>query len=283
MTYLKRYNYENFVNNYSKFLINKDTREFIVGVSSDTLISLFDFDRTIGLILLKPILEIERIITTTISYIIPKIFINHYKTLKNGNIFLLNNKEFRNIFSNWIEQTDNNDYIYLEKIDLEKNVPNSVLNFNPSIWKISPYWSFSTVKDIFNSLSIQLKKEIIKELNLDFKWYEFSNFIDIINKIRNRICHNNVIYEFNYSPKNSFFPYPICRFLKRKLNIDTNKIRIYHVIKLIDIFLKTNYIDEINCVIYELKDKFNSNIYNDINKSEVFNNIIKYMRFISKK
>lgn len=88
--YLMKYNYENFVNLYHKYLSKPNTKIFLDGVTSDTLIDIFNFDRSLSLRLLFDVLELERIITTKLIYILPKYFYdNKEKYSNNDNNILL--------------------------------------------------------------------------------------------------------------------------------------------------------------------------------------------------
>lgn len=169
LLYLKKYNYENFVNCYSKYLINKDTREFIEGVTSNTLISIFEYDRNISSILLPTILELERHITTTISYVIPKIWMNSIIGIKSGDILNLSHEDFQKIFPNTIDVDETGYNIKLTKDYLIRYVPKNVLHKNPSLWKISIYWSIGDIKNIYLALDNNAKEMIIKELIWNIK------------------------------------------------------------------------------------------------------------------
>lgn len=53
-----KYNYENFVNLYHKYLSKPNTKILLDRVTSDTLIDIFNFDRSLSLRLLFDVLEL---------------------------------------------------------------------------------------------------------------------------------------------------------------------------------------------------------------------------------
>lgn len=133
-------------------------------------------------------------------------------------------------------------------MNINKYVPEKVLNNNASIWKIAIYWSTGTLHYIFNLLDNDAKIYFIKQFDLDIEIYpcEMSDILLMLNRLRNRICHNNMVYEFTFqnSLKNKngkpIYPQPLSKIIKKFYKYKTNQIRMKQVTEIFDIFIKTS-------------------------------------------
>lgn len=303
-SYLEKYNYENFVNLYYKFLSKPNTKTFLDGVSSDILIDIFDFDRKLSIRLLSDVLELERIITTKLIYFLPQYFYENrqrysnndneimleIESLKNGTILTLSSKTLCSIFP----KLSNNEQNYNVE-DFLKNikqyVPINILNDNPSIWKIAIYWSTGTLRYIYDLLDDDTRMYFIKQFNFDVPIYpsEMYEIIYMLNNLRNRICHNNAVYDFKFHNTwkdkngNSIFPQPIAKLIKRFYKYKPNKIRIRQVTEIFDIFIKSNLTLDVKNILNEFCDNVNNKVLNNDSKDKIIKILKEYMRYNEKR
>ena len=249
--YLKNYNYQNFINGYKDPFMKGFRREnntYLDEIDEKCIISLFNFDKMLASQILFFIQNIERKFNTSLCYVIAKEMknINYI----NGNILEIKNDDFSKIFE--AKNSENIESIkqyLLDKILEQRNseiIKKYKNNFDKTpIWTISLILSFGDVLKLFGKLKSNIKEEIYKLL-FDDKFEDpktFESIMLFLKNIRNRCCHNNVVYKINTS-KNSKL---IASFLiKNKLNTSksnkSNKIRIFDAIKIIDYLLD----DEIN-------------------------------------
>ncbi len=262
LSYLEKYNYENFVNNYCKYL-TIDGKKFIKGVTSDALIDLFEMDRAISNYLFPIISDIERNITTKIVYYIPKIMGKDHPELLKGNIINISDEEFRQIFPKVIgKDKDNEKSILLQKDDLTKYVPERIKEENPSLWKISIYWTTGTVCRVFKALDQQVRQEIAYELSKEnvISENQLDELLGLLNNLRNRICHNNTVYDFEYrrprSKTKSFYQWQ-----KLKSHYGT-RVKLYEVLKIIEIFQYADIFEDMNNIFNRFKINFIKSIGN---------------------
>ncbi len=276
--YLKNYNYQNFINGYNDPFMKGFRREnntYLDEIDEKCIISLFNFDKMLASQILFFIQNIERKFNTSLCYVIAKEMknINYI----NGNILEIKNDDFSKIF-----ETKNSENIELIKqylLDKISEQSNSEIikkyknNFDKTpIWTISLILSFGDVLKLFGKLKSNIKEEIYKLL-FDNKFEDpktFESIMLFLKNIRNRCCHNNVVYKINTS-KNSKL---IASFLiKNKLNTSksnkSNKIRIFDAIKIIDYLLD----DEKN--FFNLKKIIENYLYEYILNNEYIPEISK--------
>lgn len=228
--YLGNYNYDILINNYLsedffQSSVEKDKKNYIFknNISSEFIINIFEFDKSISIHFLKRILEIERRISTAIVYLLPKIFKKKSKNktvnssseliekMQEGLIYKLSDEEWNIVFPNYKKFNMTKDklvkYCFDKDNDTDiKKLKNDLLSKysyieNVPIWSMSYYWTLGTIKSILNSLSISSRKRIINYIfgnNKTMNDKEFLSTIEIFNNLRNRICHNNSIYNFSY-------------------------------------------------------------------------------------
>lgn len=226
--YLKKYNYELVVNNMINNSIiqthDHKSYKFINNFTSCGLLTIFDFDRAICPLFLKELLEIERRISTAIVYIIPKYFTEknknswskkpYIKELLNGKILCIdeNSPKWLCIFceNRSLKDKDKVTHKLLKKYnsyyDSNNNeipVFNGYSNIKDvPIWKLSTNWTFKTIINIFSAIHSNLKRKIIRFVlgnNTTITNEEFLEIIKIFNKLRNRVCHNNSVYNAVFS------------------------------------------------------------------------------------
>lgn len=176
-------------------------------------------------------------------------------------------------------------------MNINKYVPEKVLNNNASIWKIAIYWSTGTLHYIFNLLDNDAKIYFIKEFDLDIEIYpcEMSDILLMLNRLRNRICHNNMVYEFTFqnSLKNKngkpIYPQPLSKIIKKFYKYKTNQIRMKQVTEIFDIFIKTSLKLDLQRKLDEFCNKVDLKVTNKKSKDEIIKNIKQHMRFYEKR
>lgn len=239
--YLQKYNYQNFINAYNDpFMLNFDrnTNKYRDDVDSEHIINLFNFDRTISSYIFKYLQNIERELSSIITYIIGEemnkigyksclvLDFNKYDYKK---IFTYNKNEIKYLkkqIENLINKRDDilfKKYYQNQKINLKK-IP---------IWVLSLSWDFGTLINIYKKLNKNIKYKILNYFSrtLEFNISSFENVVFMFKKFRNRIAHNNVIYNYVYKSNLNDMQY----FL-RKNNIKANNINIGVLIDIIDKF-----------------------------------------------
>lgn len=187
--------------------------------------------------MLKRILEIERRIANSIIYNIPLWFLENksheYSSeflikIENGNILSLDCKEWDILFPNIKNQV--NESNKLKKDDLTKYLKKDNSSKDIPIWKLSQSWTFKTLILIFRGLFPNLRKKIIYDLfpNTKINNNEFITIMELLNDIRNKVCHNKTIYNFSRSYYREK--------LKKFINNNDNSFLLKDVVKIIAIF-----------------------------------------------
>ena len=242
--YLTKYNYHNFINGYNDpFMVNFDRTKnwYRSEVNAQYVIDLFNFDRSLSRILIGDILSVERNFSTQICYHLLKKYKDIYPEINEGMILELSSENFLKIFANI------NDIKFSKKIhddnnlvDKEKMLRKTILSFskgkeavkkhqddNYPLWTLSIYWSFGDACRIYKALNDELKLEIATAYFDDnIKLYDgylesFISIMQLLNNLRNLICHGNVIYKF----KNYINLDHINNFFKNVLNINYKKLK----------------------------------------------------------
>lgn len=242
--YLKWYNYQNFINGYNDpFLINfqRKNNKYNEGITEASIAELFNFDRSIGPLLLSNIQNIERRFSSSMAYEIAKELKNN--SIDCGLIFKKNINTHIKIFKSksiWKELKKNLIGSFEKsssdlQIKYKSNSSKNEWLVDVPIWTLSIYWSFGDAIEIFKSLNKNIKKSIISSVfEIEFiNTDEFIKIISMLKKIRNRICHNNVLYNIEIKDNENIF----IEFLKRHIEYIPNKIRICDIVKIIDIVL----------------------------------------------
>ncbi|MGL4647320.1 MAG: Abi family protein [Mycoplasmoidaceae bacterium] len=260
INYLKKYNYQHFINGYNDpFIIGfrRSNNKYLDSATSTAIISLFNFDRDISRLLFSDIIEMERKITTSCAYVIAKeiskVGYNH------GLFHELNENEWNNIF---MCEYNNNYQVKLfflkifmnhrstkllrdyycgdklkpgEKLDFRKIEWDTFNNgyLDVPIWTYAIFWSFGNLLTLIDMLNMEIKNEIIKiHFSKLFENYsEFKIVFKNLKKIRNIICHHDVLYNFKIKISDKDFK----GFLFRNLKIESSSIRLYDVIRLISL------------------------------------------------
>lgn len=248
--YITSYNYYNFVNGYNDLLfVNQDrsTNLYKKNTSSEDIIEIFNFDRTISGYILSSILSFERILSSYITIILGQ-FLCKQSERRNplnlyGEIFNIDIKHRKFIFSNYKKYSDteiknifSKNYVRNNKKVLIEKYHNKIENV--PIWVLSVYWNFGDVKKIIeylnNFLQDQLIELIQKNLKIQLNREMFIALITMLTKIRNRCAHNNVIYNFSYMNDE------VKSFISKNSLISSNKINIFNLVQILDKLLRRN-------------------------------------------
>lgn len=266
--YLQKYNYHNFINGYNDaFMINFDrsSNKYINGTKSSNIIDLFNFDRTLSGYLLTNLQNIERQLSSALTYILGQ-------ELKNQNVLCCTLLDFHNYHYQKIFKITNNqklnelynnmtklifrrdDKLYKSYFDKQ----NKTYKFNDiPIWSLSLSWCFGDLLYIFSLLTDNIKYKIIKfftKLNFDID--TFTKTLNMLKTLRNRVAHNNVIFNYKYTKNLK----AIKKFMidnKIKFKKSTN-INIGNIINIIDKFLPSN--SQLSSVVNKvLKEKIENN------------------------
>lgn len=262
--YLKNYNYQNFINGYNDFfMINNDRKreKYKVESTSEGIITLFNFDRNISKYILSNIQNIERRLSSSLAYVIAQKMSELGD--KTGAIFGCKKEILNKIFTkNFDKNKIKNEILYLEKEPIFKKYPN--IDQIP-IWSIVVKISFGTLIEILKGLESNLLNKIIKSsgLNIDLSMTknQKTNIFRDIKNIRNRICHNNVLYNIEIKDDSGMLA-----FLRKKENEKMRSLRLMDVIEIID--------DILNKSSFNVSSRTLKEIINEkIKKMEESNNI----------
>ncbi len=269
--YLSSYNYQNFINGYNDlFMINEDRNKnkYKSIASSNQIINLFNFDRWLSKNILSTIQNIERKISSSIAYVLA-INLNYYNNDKGGNIFkyefnnpLIEKMFVKMDFEEWKEmksrllddkKINKNEKLY-KKYNSNSEIP---------IWSLIIKMSFGDLILILSKVNENIFFQIMKNSkicnweNLNSK-KEIILIFKIIKDLRNRICHNNIIYNIEITDRSKIKP------ISGILKIDLKKANLLDIVKIIEKLDNDSYISE---NVYKQLDK-----YNDIH--EIIKNLI---------
>ncbi|WP_027334044.1 Abi family protein [Mycoplasma elephantis] len=273
--YLKMYGYQNFVNGYNDFFfVNEDRkmRKYKSNARPSNIISLFNFDRGISNFILSNIQNVERKISSLIIYAMNK-WVNEngfFDRFKNGKILDINNKDWNLLFP------------YDSSLSLRKEIIDKlwILRYNNLILKykdnlkMCPIWifmilmSFGTIIDIYKKINDDIKFIILKNINVYSSKY-FLSILVILKETRNRICHNNVLYN-----------------IKKKIVVNGSKnikIRLFDIVNILDALNNKNRNGlEFQSLRFIFIQKINKYINNDSFDTEISAKILNYIHYKNK-
>ena len=264
--YLQSYNYQNFINGYNDFfMINNDRNKnkYKKTASSDGIIELFNFDRLISKYILSSIQNIERMASTALAYTIAKIMndnqLDHGKifSIKDEDIlikkiFIIN--EYGNKFTDIKKRfkktfEDNNDKC--------KNIFSKYNNFvDIPIWTLIINATFGNIIFFLNGLKPNIFFNVIKNSNLknikNLSKGEIITLFTILKEIRNRICHNNVLYNISLVDESKR---SVIKKIIGKTSLRSSKFKLYEIVKSIE-RIDSNTKGELSKLISEKFDNF---------------------------
>lgn len=232
------HNYQNFVNGYNDYFFknfNRNTNDYAKN-NADGIISLFNFDRRMSQLVLSNILNIERHFSNCFITAVCKFKRNYM----DGKIFALKKNDFDLLFDLSSEENKIKYNYIKEKWNqpFEKNLNNNLIkkylnNKNEiPLWSICIFWSFDFLMNFFQILNIKIKNNILKIMfsnKIKINVSQFYSIMVVIKNIRNRICHNNVFYNFKCRSKE------LSNFLQAN-GLNSSRIRIFEIIYIIEKF-----------------------------------------------
>lgn len=283
--------------------------------NSDDLIKLFNFDRNISKFILGDIQNIERFLqnaivqafhNTLIKWEAKNISKEDTHNLSCGRILMLSDNSWNLIFTNKIkvvekksknqrdneeENNKNKEFISLKDEiigKLERETHNKLVKkyeksqyLDMPIWSIILFLDFGTLIKImrsFNDVCFEYAINYFQEkLHIKYKMTraEFNSIFYLIKEVRNKICHSNVL--FNYDNKSDQV-ISVNAFLRENNFIikDLNRIRFFDLVKLIFVISK-NFDNAWQSfkLIMEKIEQLKSNVGN----SQIFDDILKFMHF----
>lgn len=275
--YLKSFNYQNIINGYNDFfMINNDrkTNKYKNISNSNGIIELFNFDRYISKLLLGDIQNIERKISTSIAYTLSSImkennvnderlFNLSYDHVTIKKIFKIQNKkevEWKTIQENILKNLNLKEKIFNNANQDIKEIP---------VWSLVIHLSFGSLIYLLKIMNKNIFYKIMENSNLknynDLSNKEMIEIFEILKNARNRICHNNVLYNITISDKNNKI-----NLINKFINQD-KKPNLYSLVLII---LKLEKPQQNNYLIEKINEKIDD--WKDINydiKKEIVNKI----------
>lgn len=208
------------------------------------------------------------------------------KYLYQGQILKLSNTSWKIIFSNDLDDDKSIKNEILEKANRERNSKllrkySKIGIQEMPIWSIILFLDFGTLIRImksFNDLSFESAIYFFQEkLNYKFEMNrdEFNSIFYLLKEVRNKICHSNVLY--NYDNKSDQVV-SIKSFLKRNKYVvkDINRIRFYDLIDLISKISKNP--ESVNDSLKLISEKINK-VRQEFKCTSIFDEILEYMHF----
>lgn len=274
--YLKSFNYQNFVNGYNDFFMelnNRKTNRYKIEANSEGLIELFNFDRTISKHILSTIQNIERKISTAIAYTIAQELKIKGKD-ETGKIFnyKYNDLTIKKIFNDFENEEEWNKFIDDFNDGVKRNKGENIFkNFSNiseiPIWSSIIYVSFGSLLNFLKKIKKNIFYEMLKNSCL-YNWNqvsrgEFLTILSILKDIRNRICHNNVLYNITITSHHKICA--IKNFLKIEKKI--KKIGLFQLNKIIEMIDSGKEIflnNKINELFINSMNSIDENIKKDI-------------------
>lgn len=275
--YLKSFNYQNIINGYNDFfMVNNDrkTNKYKNISNSNGIIELFNFDRYISKLLLGDIQNIERKISTSIAYTLSSImkennvndgrlFNLSYDHVTIKKIFKIQNKkevEWKTIQENILKNLNLKEKIFNNANQDIKEIP---------VWSLVIHLSFGSLIYLLKIMNKNIFYKIMENSNLknynDLSNKEMIEIFEILKNARNRICHNNVLYNITISDKNNKI-----NLINKFINQD-KKPNLYSLVLII---LKLEKPQQNNYLIEKINEKIDD--WKDINydiKKEIVNKI----------
>lgn len=235
--YLERYNYQLIINGYNDpFMESFDRRKNLYDYNSsfESIIELFDYDRMISNIILSEIQNIERTLSHKIAHIISEKMNLHKK--ENGKILKIDKQFFKILFKEKVPFIEFKNEItkYVDKINdsLFKKYHSNIKDI--PIWTLCMSWTFGDLIFVFKNLNKNLQKKIITSYeNLSWNIDQFIKIMVVLNRIRNRAAHNNVLYNVIIK-LDQYMKYFFKINEDLRINFSSNSLKLYDIVKIIN-------------------------------------------------
>lgn len=276
--YIESYNFFNFVKKYSAPLcINNDANKnyYKSNSNSQMIIELFNIDRNLSNIILSDIFSIERKLSTVIckelifqnEKSIPEISYCKFSDLSNYQIKKLFPKLEKKVFSNKNEEKKyrNNKVRYFKDKFIKKSK-------DKIFGELFLEFTFGQLCEIVSFLNNYSRKNISKSflkinINKDLS-FSFMLTLEMINHLRNLICHNHPIYDINYRKWKDgvYYKTYISNLYSTIFGNEIDSIRLFNVVEIISEISphETDLIKIFDKKIVKLKEKTNEEFSNEI-------------------
>ena len=236
---IERYSYYSIINTYK--WIFKNNGVYKENASFNEIYAMYRFDKSLKIIMLKYILEIEAIIKTKISELLAsKYSLNNYFDI---NVFDLgdNNSNLVHI-ENLINDLNNEITKNIGKHDAVTHYMNKY-GFVPP-WVVTKILSLGTISKLYGLMKQKDKQDISKQFNLDDKILK--SILCNLTFVRNISAHDDRLYTYR---SNYYIKIDKSKKLLNK-SINTN---LFVVIKSIELLLEQSQVTEMkNAIISEL-------------------------------
>ena len=286
--YIKSYNYENIINKFNKpFYQNNGykSKKYLQTSNSQMIIDFFNFNRSISSIIINDLHTIEMKLSSSIAYEIMSI-------IKGPCLNLLINESI-------IFNVKNKDF---------KDLQNELINWRETpLYSLCLTWTFGMSIKVFNNLNNSIQQKILRnyfrQIN-NIKLDTFRYLLYSFKELRNKISHNNVIYNFKLKKINEIV-YKIIsknelvkndRRIKekteKKVKKDLSKLPTskYKLIDIVRIIAKVTNNQEIENLISKQINKLKLSIFNGFEQGntkniqhqsyeEAWNNICNFLGF----
>lgn len=253
--YLLLYGYQTLVNGYNDPLMqgyNRHNDIYRDGATSEQLIGLFNFDRTISTYILSNLQNFERRFTTAMIIALGN-ELKNYQIL-DSTLFSINNSEtwshfFNSNFDNADRSSGDKEGIrhYWQGLFNKQKKVNLIKDYESvgtcPLYSLLLLATFGDKIDLYNSLQIDIQYKIRQVLfqqvslpnDLILKnYYLFKYLLTEFKKLRNRCAHENVVYNFESRISNAKV---LRQYIANTFDIPVASIKIYYLAKLLDIFL----------------------------------------------
>ena len=281
LAYLKCYNYQNFINGYNDPFMKgfrRRNNQYIESVTEQSIIELFNYDRWLSKTVLSNIQNFERRFNTAICY---------YISLKlksigclNGDILSLDIEEYKHIFkTNNIKKLEFIQNLFFQIYDRTRNDLTKKYEDNFKkipIWSLLIFASFGELITLYNKLNDDIQKQITYHMfNNKIDFITLSKVMTLFKDLRNRCCHNNVVFNFKVSKNEKI----IKKFMLEHFNGFSGDVKITNIVLLID-YLSFSF-DNKNFHFYNIyHDKtFKKINQNEFIPKECINEICRIMGF----
>lgn len=177
----------------------------------------------------------------------------------------------------------NNNKIVSHFYSKDKHVP---------IWGIFEIITLGTFADLIKSLELNVRKKIVKEMNLNIAFDTNGRFPEkimyLIKALRNSIAHNDVIFDVRFKDGN--IDGTLCKYLEKEIgckNIDFSTISDY--ILIISLLLKkygitkqeiNGFINEFENIIEDFRGQIPTAIYNQVVHTDIKTKLLNLRKFI---
>lgn len=262
------------------------------------IVSIVNFDSKLKSLLYPQIMQIE----TISKNIVLQLLVEEYKTDEFNEIYEKGMTDYRasspkdyksnlkhrlgvqnNIYSSLSRSYSNNNKIVSHFYSKDKHVP---------IWEIFEIITLGTFADLIKSLELNVRKKIVKEMNLNIAFDTNGRFPEkimyLIKALRNSIAHNDVIFDVRFKDGN--IDGTLCKYLEKEIgckNIDFSTISDY--ILIISLLLKkygitkqeiNGFINEFENIIEDFRGQIPTAIYNQVVHTDIKTKLLNLRKFI---